>query len=236
MTFNYEYEIRYGDYKDFDTVKPAAVLDIAQDIAIRHSDFCGYGLHKMRELGKAWLIQGLKLRLEKPVQTLKNITVQTAIKGNRGATSERGCLMLQGGEVVAKTITNWFLADCNTQRPCRIPPEMMADYGTHDFEDPFFAYTKPELREAKKVYTVRVCNKELDTNRHLNNQKSAELLMDALPFEFAFTDMTVLYKKPAYLGDELEVCVAEIPNGYYVHLQTTDQEVCVAGTFERSEV
>jgi len=46
--------------------------------------------------------------------------------------------------------------------------------------------------------------------------------------------MTVFYKKSAYLGDELELCIKEIPKGYYVHLQTKDKEICVAGKFENN--
>ena len=75
--------------------------------------------------------------------------------------------------------------------------------------------------------------KDFDTNMHLNNQKSAELLMDALPFEYTFDDIRIIYKKPALLGEELDVCMQKIQNGYYVHLAASDGEICVAGTFEK---
>jgi len=232
--FKYKYETRYGDYKDFETVKPSALLDIVQDIAIKHSDSCGYGLTKMRDIGYAWLIQGIKLHLKKPIKALCEIEAYTAVKNMHAATSERGCIIKQNGEIVAKTVANWFLFDCNRLRPCRIPKEICSAYAIHDFEDNFFEYTKPELHEADVINTLRISNKEIDTNKHLNNQKSAEILMDALPFDFSFTDMTVFYKKSAYLGDELELCIKEIPKGYYVHLQTKDKEICVAGKFENN--
>lgn len=231
--FETTYSLRYGDYKDFENVKPAALLDIVQDVAIKHSDSCGYGLTKMRDIGYAWLIQGIKMHIERPVSINDEITVCTAIKNMRAATSERGCIIKQNDKIVAKTIANWFLLDCSSLRPCRIPQEICEAYDTHDFEDDFFEYKKPELMDADVLYTVRVSNKEIDTNRHLNNQKSAELLMDALPLDFSFSDMTVFYKKSAYLGDELELCAKEISNGYYIHLQTKEKEICVAGTFTK---
>ena len=60
---------------------------------------------------------------------------------------------------------------------------------------------KPEILEIENpAYTIRVSNKDIDTNRHLNNEKGAELLMDALPFDFFFTDMSIIYKnQPEYL-------------------------------------
>ncbi len=232
--FTKTYEMRYSDYKDFDTIKVSSVLDIVQEISTAHSAHLGYGIDKLRSMGVAWLIQGVKLHLEKPVSTAYPLEAYTAVKSTGGATSERGCIIKQNGETVAKTISNWFLFDAEKGKIARISPEMQVAYPIYDFDDEFFSYKKPELiKDAPKVYEIRVSNKEIDTNRHLNNQKSAELLMDALPFDFSFTDMKVLYKKPAYLGDELDVCLCETDKGYYVHLADNDGNICVAGSFER---
>ena len=231
--FKLDYETRYGDFKTPDTIKPSTILDIVQDIATRHSEECGYGMHRLKEMGTAWLMQGIKLHFDAPVKTMTLITANTAVKNMKGVISERGTILEQNGVAVAKTVAAWFMFDTNKMRPCRIPAEIAESYGTHDFCDDFFNYSKPELMDIPKAYTITVRNKEIDTNNHLNNQKSAELLMDALPFNFCFTDMNVFYKKAAYLGDDLEVCVTEIENGYYVHLQTKDKEICVAGTFTK---
>lgn len=231
--FSFEYIPRYGDYRDYETVKSAVVLDIAQDVAIRASDSCGYGLHSLREMNMAWLLQGVKVHFEKPISIRSPLRVYTAVKNMKGVTSERGCIIEQDGRPVAKTISNWFLCDTNTLRPCRIPGEMAVAYGLHDFADPFFHYEKPVLRPAEKLWSLRVSPREIDTNRHLNNYKSAEILTDALPMDFFFSDMSVYYKKSAYLGDELELCAAETEKGWYVHLQTLEGEICVAASFER---
>ena len=58
--------------------------------------------------------------------------------------------------------------------------------------------------------------------------------MDALPYDFSFNRMNILYKKAAYHGDVLYICRTDLENGYYVHLETADKEVCVAGTFEQN--
>lgn len=233
--FSYTYETRYGDYKDFDTVKPGSVLDIIQDISIKDSARLGYGLDNLRKMNMAWLMQGINLRFENPVKTLTDIEVYTAVKSMRGATSERGCILKQNGKTVAKSIANWFVFDTEKMRVSKIPAEIIPVYEIYNFEDEFFTFKKPELCEIENAkYTVKVANKDIDTNMHLNNQKGADILMDALPFDFYFNDIKLLYKKPAYLGDELEVCIKQIPNGFYVHTQTKEKEICVAGTFEKT--
>ena len=231
MLFEHSYETRYGDFKTPETIKPAVILDMIQDIATKHSEKCGYGIPVMEGLKQAWLLQGIKAHFDKPIATNTPVTIKTAVKSMKGTTSPRCSYIEQNGEVIAKTIANWFLLDIEKGKPVRIPAEMGAAYDYDDFDEEFFTYKKLKPQEADVLYTIRVGNKEIDTNNHLNNQKSAELLMDALPFDYFFTDMEVFYKQSAYLGDELEVCMKEIENGYYVHLQTKDGDVCVAGTF-----
>ncbi len=232
--FTYKYEARYGDYKDFDDIKPGVVLDIIQDISIKNSAVCGYDLKKLKAINRAWMLQGINVHFEKNLSTGAAMEVSTAVKRFRGVTSERGCIICQNGETVVKTISNWFLVDTGKMRPCRVPEEMLAAYKCHDFEDDFFEYKKPDIYEFEKAeYTVKIKNSDIDTNKHLNNQKGAEILINALPFDFEFNDIKLLYKKASYLGDEREICVKEISGGYYVHLQTKEKELCIAGEFTK---
>ena len=178
-------------------------------------------------------MQGIKVQFLKPIRTHLPLEVSTAVKSLRGVTSERGCILRQEGEVVAQTIANWFLLDTEKMRMSKVTQEMIDAYEFYDFEDPFFSYEKPSICQPDTTdHVIRVGNKDIDTNRHLNNQKGAEMLMDALPFDFALREMTLLYKKEAYLGDELEVCTQQLENGFYVHLQTREKEICVAGVFK----
>jgi len=230
--YEFEHKVRYSDYKDFDTVKVSTALELIQEAAIQDSDQFGYSIDRLREMNLAWLLQGYNVHFEEPISTKYPITTFTAVQNMKAATSVRGAILYQNGKKVAKSIANWFIFDTNKMRPSRIPEEMISCYGFYDFEDDFFTFKKPEILKIEvPSYTVRVSNKEIDTNRHLNNEKGAELLMDALPFDFFFTDMSIIYKNQAHLGDILGVCVKELENGYYVHLETENKDVCVAGTF-----
>ncbi len=232
--YKYVYDIRYSDYKDFDTVKVSTVLNAIQEVAIRNSEYAGFGIETLRKMDRAWLLQGINVCFEKSIKTSSDLEVFTAVKSLKGVLSERGSVIKQNGEIVAKSIANWCLLDTERMRLARIPREMTQSYEHCNFDgDEFFTYERPEIIEdAPCVYKVRVSNKELDTNKHLNNQKGAELLMDALPFDFEIKNISLIYPQSAYLGEELDVCVKEIENGYYVHLKNQGNKVCVAGTFE----
>lgn len=231
--FRYDYNIRYSDYKDFETVKISSILEVIQEAAILNSASCGFGIDNLRSINRAWLLQGIDVRIENSVSTHYPLAVNTAVKSLKGVLSERGTIIEQNGKTVAKSIANWCLLDTERMRLARIPKEMTDSYEHYDFGDEFFTYVRLEIIEdAPEIYKIRVSNKELDTNKHLNNQKGAELLMDAIPFDIEIKDIKLFYPNPAYLGEELSVCVKEVDNGYYVHLKNADGLVCVAGAFE----
>lgn len=234
--YTHIYETRYGDYKDFDTIKIGSVLDIIQDVSTKDSERLGYGIRELRDMNLAWLMQGINVKFENRVRTNANIEAFTAVKSVKGVTSERGCILKQNGEIVAKSVANWFLFNSERGKIARITPEMQAVYEIYDFEDEFFSYVKPQIADnLKPLYNIKVSNKEIDTNKHLNNQKGADLLMDALPFDFEFDNLKILYKNPAFLGDELGVCRCEVSNGFYVQLLFESGEVCVCATFEKNK-
>lgn len=231
--YTYKYETRYGDYKNFDEIKTGTILDIVQDISIKDSDKMGFGLDTLRQMNLAWLMQGINIRLLSPVKTGEIIEASTAVKTLKGVTSQRGCYIKQKGITVAQTMANWFLFDTQKNKLAKIPPEIKDKFVYHEFGEDFFDYSKPMISEnVNRIYSIRISNKDIDTNNHLNNQKSADILMDALPYDFRFNFAKILYKKPAFLGDELYLCIDEIEKGFYVHLEDIESEIYVAATFE----
>ena len=234
--FSKTYELRYSDFKDFDTVKISSVLDMVQDTATKHSESLGFGVNELRELGVAWFIRGIEIKLFNTPETNKPIEVSTGIKTLKGTVSDRCTAVFQGGKRLANCVASWFLFDTKENKIARIPPEISEVYPVESFDESFPSFKKPQIAEdAPVISEILVSNRDIDTNMHLNNVKGAELLMNALPFDFVPYGIRILYKKSAYLGDRLKLCALKIQNGYYVHLADMNGEICVAGTFESGE-
>ncbi len=222
------YETRYGDFKDFENIKVASLLDIIQDISIKASEDAGYGIHALHDKGLAWLMAGITFKLLGKVDTRKPILAQTAIDKMGGVTSNRGCILSQDGQVVAKSIANWFLMNTAEGRLAKIPKEMLESYSAHDFGDEFFTYKKPKFPEFKGVGgTVKVCNRDIDTNLHLNNVKALEIILDGISADFEFNTLDIIYKRESYLGDTLIREIIETDGGYYIALLGEDKGVNV---------
>ena len=88
--FRYDYNIRYSDYKDFETVKTSAILEVIQEAAILNSASCGFGIDNLRGINRAWLLQGINVRIENPVSTYYPLIAKTAVKNLKGVLSDLG--------------------------------------------------------------------------------------------------------------------------------------------------
>ena len=148
--FCFEYLPRYGAFKDYDSIKAGSVLDMIQDVSSKASEDCGYGINKLREMGVAWLLQGIKVRFEENIRPDKAILIKTAVKPSGGVTSERCCYISQNDVIVGKSVANWFLFDVAKKRPIRIPQEILEVYSTGNFDDDFFNYKKLSVSKKKQ--------------------------------------------------------------------------------------
>ena len=230
--FEHTYYTRYGDIKTYEEVKTSAILDMLQDIAIKHSEECSYGLMRLRELNLAWFLQGIKLHFDKPIRPFEAVTLKTAVKNMKGFLSERGTYICQDDKAIGKAVANWFLFDTSKMKICRITEDVSSHYPIHSFEDDFFAYTRPREDDAPVCEKIKISPRDIDTNRHLNNEKAVEILMSALPQDVFFTDINVSYKRSSFLNEELYICVKKTDNGYYAHLKDEAGEIRVLGVFE----
>ncbi len=222
------YETRYGDFKDFENVRTATLLDIVQDISIKASEEAGYGIYVLHDRGLAWLMAGITFKILKRVDTKNPILAKTGVHKMGGVTSNRGCILMQNDEIVAKSIANWFLMDIVEERLTRIPKEMLEAYPTHDFGDEFFTYKKPKFPQfTGEGEAVKVCNRDIDTNCHLNNVKALEIILDGVSPDFEFNTLDIIYKRESYLGDTLIREVIESDGGYYIALLGEDKGVNV---------
>ncbi len=230
--FEKNYELRYGDLKSFNTVKPSAILDIFQDMATKHSDSVGYGIKKLYDQNLAWLLKGWRVTFIKELDVYKPLQVKTGVKNVKAVMSDRVFKVMQDEEEKIIATSSWFTFDTNNLRPCKVPSYFTEVYDVGNVEGEYKDYVNPLPCENPEKYgEITVSKRDLDTNNHLNNQKSAEILIDALPDDFSIYEMTILYKKSAHLCDVLLIETEEIDSEYKVQLKNQDGDICVIGFF-----
>ncbi len=231
-----DYEFRYGDLDKNGNIRISTVLDVLQDAATRHSAEVGYDSRKLSEIKIAWLLEGWRVRIISSLDADCSATVKTGIMNLKSCESQRCYEVWQNGELKIIATADWFTVNTEKMRITRIPKECIDAFDKVDEPDNelHFERFKPET-EIDVIDTRVVENRDLDTNNHLNNVKSAEIIMDYLPDSFCPTEFTIRYRKELKKGEKIEVCHKITDNALCYEIKNSDGDACVMMRFNNED-
>ena len=183
-------------------------LRLMQEASNCHSDQVGYGLNQIPQTGYSWVLHQQRCHMYQRPGWGTKLTVRTWSRGAEGLMCLRDFEMRdEQDQLVAVATTAWLLVDAKTQRMLRVPEGMMEEYGT--VEEQVFAEPLKRLKvpaDAPKTWEYTILRRDMDINRHVNNLCYVDFAMESLPPQVEaadFNDMTVMYKRAAFLGDTI---------------------------------
>ena len=233
--FKKNYAIRYSDLDSHMCVSMTTLLEMFQDVSVCHSAATGFGLQELQKNGVAWLLQGWRIKVFRKPEYPGPIEVCTGVTEVRTVYGYRDYRVIDQGEVAAIGKATWFMYDLKKMRPCRVKENILQSYQMIENEYPDFVMKKllPE-QDLEEKMRFRVLRKELDTNHHLNNVKSFQLLTEILPEDFVYNEILITYRRSASYGEELSAMMKPIDHGYHCELRNQDQQSCVIVRFLKS--
>ena len=227
MFFTKDYEVRYSDIDNFGNLKFSAVLELLQDVSIRHAqtvEACSMETLGSKKL--AWLISAWNIRFEEAAMKPESVTVETCVYHFGMTKSKRQYRIKVNGRVIVSAVAEWFLFNFELGRPVKI-----TDYITEYFpvcENEINLDTERiEKRECVEEESFRVLKKDIDTNVHLNNVRSFDYTCEVLDGGFRPKKITVSYKHSAYLGDKTKLYKYEDENEIVSCLKLEDKDIIV---------
>jgi Acyl-ACP thioesterase len=126
-------------------------------------------------------------------------------------------LLNSKGETLGKAESVWFLLNIEKRRPVRVSEDILSAYGLTSNDD------KPlEIENIKslenynyeKQFSVRYS--DIDTNRHVNNEKYIAWAIETLPLDtvlnYTLKNIKVTYEKETIYGEDIRV-LTEIEQG-----------------------
>ena len=166
------------------------------------------------------------------VTNLWSFNMESPVIGSPAIYGDFLYVVSQEGILKVKCTSVWFAFDTVNLKPRKIPQELLNRYLETPVTEEFDEYRNPEdFDNGQEIDRLTVTLRDIDTNHHLNNQKSSEILMSALPENFNYNNSVIHYKKSAHLKDMLTVTRKLDKNTCSVRL-SSDNETCVLGVFE----
>ena len=169
------------------------------------------GFTMLEKYGAAWVYTKYKLHMEKKARFADIHTESWTEKRRSVSSLLQNLAISQGNEACAFGKLEFCLYNLKNNRLCRIsdidfpacaPVEKSVDISP-------FARIKPTADKGEYVYSHTVRYTDLDSNRHMNNIKYVDMLLNAFDSNFYDThfisDFEIHYMNQSYEGEKINV-------------------------------
>ena len=203
-------------------LKPAAFMDMAQEIAYWAAEELGFGYNSLHIHHMAWVLSRMHIHFEKPVKWRDIITLYTWHKGSAGLFYTRDFdLKNEAGESCIQATSSWVVIDDRTRRFVR--PEDLKSLLETGLVDDAIKENAPKLMAPKTVFESAgvhvVSYSDLDLNGHTNNARYGVWAMDCLPLEetgVPVKDLYINFNKETVPGESVELYRCRDENVWWV--------------------
>lgn len=199
----------------------SAILNLFQELANQNAERLGFGFDKLMELRCFWVLSRLRLEVERLPRWTEKVVVKTWPGGVEGLFARRDWLVEKtDGEVLVRATSAWLLVDLDKRRPLRI--EQRLPGFTFADEPSALDHDLPKLSspaEAEAVWQHRVRYADLDQNRHVNNVRYVDWMMNAFALheheQHAPRSFEINILAEAQEGDDIQVLRKEQQPGVW---------------------
>ena len=227
MEYQYSknFYVGYSYVYSYDKCRLSRVLDLCQNIATIHSDGLGYGTKGMMDMGLAWLVTNMKVRILKYPIADREVECRTWSRGLKGVLAQRDyeILDMEGNQLVVAD-SQWALFDLKEQKLIRVTEEMQNAYSLLErdvFEGEKNTHIKDnDIIEIEKEFEIG--KRDIDTNHHLNNARYFDYIIEVLPDNYEVKEFQCAYKKQIKYKEKIKVSYGD----NYARIKNENNETC----------
>jgi acyl-CoA thioester hydrolase len=128
--FEKPHTVEKSEIDFLDHVNNQVYLSWFNELAIGHSTAQGWPSERHIALGAGWVVRKHELEYLIALKAGEQVTLRTWIATAEKASSVRRYEVVRqsDGKIAARGSTLWVWVDYKTGRPCRVPPDVVADF------------------------------------------------------------------------------------------------------------
>jgi len=186
-----------------------ALFQLLQESAYQHAEALGWGFHHLNEKGWFWILSRIRVQIKRHPQWNESLKILTSPYTPAGLWAPRDFQVFSdSGELLCNATTHWLLVDRKTMRP--LPPARLFEDLSFEKEQGLCALPIGKIRgtvEEDPLQERKIFDSHLDLNRHMNNTRYMDFIMDSFSFEEQqdISDLEVHYLQEAFSGDHIQV-------------------------------
>lgn len=180
-TFEKQQKLSVYEFDSENKLKANALFNYIQDIAAEHAESLYVGRKDLEQWNLFWVLSWVKVKILSYPKFGESIRIKTWPKRQHRLFSLRDLLFYnQNDEVFAKVTTAWLLVNANTMRATSVE-SLPIPINYHPDEEALSETPDKisALTENKKlVFQKNIKYSDIDVNKHVNNAKYVEYLLD----------------------------------------------------------
>lgn len=181
-----------------------------QEAASNHAHALGVSIHQLVHQNVTWVLSRLAIRIRSCPEWGETIRVHTWPSGTRGPFSLRDFRLTgKNDRPLGESVSAWLLINAKTRLPLRRVPFVSERLPHVKEEHPLSndLGKLPGLDGFDHEEAFRVRRSDLDLNRHVNNVRYIEWVLESIPAGIpdhaVLTDLEVNYIAEAFSGDRV---------------------------------
>ena len=212
-------------------MSPADIMGLFQKAVTEHTFELKLDFESIRKkYGAKWFIVSARLEIIKAPEIDDVVTVSTwPLKASAFKFPRAFVLKNEKGEVLASSMTDWCIADCDTDE---IMKASVLRFPFDEFisENPTEQRCKiPVCDSGEFCYERKILLSDLDLNRHVNNVSYLRIAFDCFTMSemenMDIKSVDMQYKLQTYEGDTLSLYKLKTDTGYIIDAKRNGETV-----------
>ncbi len=236
--FKMEHAIRTYETGSDGRLIPAHLIHVLQHTAGKHADELGWSVRTLHENNQSWVLQRFYVKITQLPNDGETLYITTYPSGADRIFAYRDYIVKDSkGAEVARATSSWVILDFSSRRAVAIPESVKEI--TKQFGERLLELPKTRLQSITNetpVDTFKVRRHDLDLNRHVNNVKYIEWMLESVPEETFYNqtplEIDIVFKAECFPGD-IVASRLEDKDGEFLHtlyLEGNEKEVCLGRT------
>lgn len=209
-TYEKEYKIRYNEIDVNKKLLMTSLMTFFEDIAMEQAQVLGIGLEYLEENHMTWVLYKWDITMKRYPCYGETVRVKTTPYAVRKFYASRMYQIFdEKGEEIGNAKSLWFMIDINKRRPIRISEYICNKYGLKDSDEMLEIpnVAQPTKVDSEEDYVVRYA--DIDTNRHVNNERYLSWMIEAVPLDivtsYMLSNIKIMYKKETLYGEAVKI-------------------------------
>lgn len=189
ISFVAERVVSVDETDHLERLKPSAILQYFQDVATAHADVLGIGYADMLAKNLVWIMSGVSAKIDRNPKIGEKIKVVTFPRKPGAAYAFRDYYIVDEREnVIISGTSTWAVIDAEKRIIRRCAPHFVFDVSAY-MRDPPFPPWRPNTDDYdesgfESVLSDVVRLSELDRNKHFNNARYGDVVLNAFDIDF----------------------------------------------------